>query len=265
MFIVACTGTQKTSTNPSGPITATGTIVPAELSLTRRGTHTLRIDGIDRYLVESKTMPLQQYDGKEVGIIGTIEANTHLNSLPVIIVSTISAINEETTGQRIWNVPSMNLRITTSDRWQGIMHGGNVSFSLKNSPEVIATVTVASGSTLPDGQSLIIRNRRAVRRHSDDIPRRDVFISDRNNSIHLSLDLSGIAPGMTTEEKTVLISEFDAMVQAVTFLSDASMSMAPPSADSDRICGGSAGLLCDAGYFCNVRDTTTQEGVCRKK
>ncbi len=45
---------------PQGPQTLTGTLIPAELSLTRRGTHVLKVDGDDVAFVESAAVNLRR-------------------------------------------------------------------------------------------------------------------------------------------------------------------------------------------------------------
>ncbi len=111
---------------PLGPVSATGSLIPAEVSFIRRGTHILLIDGKQRYYVESKTESLLSFEGQTVHIEGTAQANTSAQEMPVLLVKKITALKGNA-AVHTWEIPVLDLSITTPDTWSDPEKRGVVS------------------------------------------------------------------------------------------------------------------------------------------
>ena len=71
---------------PKGDVEVRGVLRPADLSPTRRGSFLLSNEEKDVYYVESPTVHLRRFIGRELLFYGVIEPNSDPRSLPVLVV-----------------------------------------------------------------------------------------------------------------------------------------------------------------------------------
>lgn len=71
---------------PQGDIEIRGVLFPAEISPVRRGSFLLSQEGHALYYVESPTVHLRRFVGRELLFRGVVEPNSDPKSLPVLVV-----------------------------------------------------------------------------------------------------------------------------------------------------------------------------------
>lgn len=247
-----------------GPITATGTLIPAEVSLVRRGSHALVIEGKSRYFVESKTENLREYEGRIVSVRGTLEQNTKKGDLPFIIAESISS-NVGGEGLRIWNIPALNLRVTTPEPWKGKIQGSTASFGLEGEANPLLTIRLMSGTTLPKGSSFYVKNRPAVKTEPESSTVQEIYVLERSTILQIHFDPSTQKSITSADEARVLTAEFDRVLSELSFLTDTKLKSLTTGSGSHTACGGPAGILCETGFYCDVGQGTEGIGICKKR
>ncbi|OGJ63159.1 hypothetical protein A3A67_01625 [Candidatus Peribacteria bacterium RIFCSPLOWO2_01_FULL_51_18] len=246
-----------------GPAAATGTIIPVEVSLVRRGTHALAIDGETKFYLESKIENLRSYEGLSAFVRGRIETNVRSEDLPVMVVDFVkTAYGQESL--HIWEIPALDLRIKAPDSWDAKIEKGIVTFYLKNEPRPLIVVSKTSSGSMPPGSSIYIAGRRAVRATQENNTVRDIYVEDSDSVINFHFDVSAQNSVKRVEEGQILISQFDNLILSLGFLSDKNTPEPSAGSGSSVPCGGSAGILCGAGYFCDITDTVENIGKCVK-
>jgi hypothetical protein len=215
--------------------------------------------------VESKTENLASFEGQTVHIKGKVEANVKAEDLPVLVVESINAPLVDA-NLHIWNIPSMNLRIVTPSHWKGVLEKGVASFTLEEEGPPLMTVESLSesGSTLPEGTSFFIAGRRSVRTTPKGQPKQDIYVSEMNSVIHFRFDPTEQKLASTVEEGSVLLAQFEHVISSLQFLKDKQSTITATQSGSSVPCGGSAGILCPSGFFCNISDQTSMVGQCQK-
>ncbi len=257
----ACTHGNPTTVR-TGPGSATGVVIPVDVSLVRRGTHALVINGKTQFYLESKKENLQAYEGQTVFVRGTLESNFRSEDLPVMIVEFVNtAYGHEPL--HAWEVPALNLSINAPETWDAKIEKGIVSFSLKNETSPLLTVSLTSSGSLPPGTSLYVAGHRGVRTTTEKNVSQDVFIEDNGSVIHLHFDASTQTSVKRVEEGQILLSQFENLLSSLKFLTDQSSSSQLTGTGSETPCGGIAGVLCPSGYFCDITDPQENIGQCR--
>lgn len=71
---------------PTGEVWVRGVLRPADLSPVRRGSFLLSYEEHDVYYVESPTIHLRRFVGRELFFRGVLEPNSDARSLPVLVV-----------------------------------------------------------------------------------------------------------------------------------------------------------------------------------
>ena len=247
-----------------GPASATGTLIKADLSLTRRGTHLLIVKGERTYFVESRDVNLSEFEGREVGIGGTLEPNTTPSDLPVLVAKSIKAsLGDE--GLHIWEIPVLNLSIKAPKPWIGKIEKKVATFSLQGEALPILTVKLLSGSTLPQGSSFYVQNRRATRTKPSAGGVQEVYILEKDSVISLQFDPTEQKTLKTLDETRVLEAEFEQLLSDLKFISDSKFTGTKTGSGSGVPCGGGAGILCAPGFYCAIMDSANQIGECRKR
>jgi hypothetical protein len=262
LLLTAC---QKT-TEPKvayGPVSGTGTLIPAELSLVRRGSHMLVMASGKKYYVESKTENLQSLEGLTVFIEGRLEKNASSNDAPVIVVEKIrGALGDE--DLHVWNVPSLNLRIKAPSVWTSAIANGDVLFSLRGETDPLLTIRSMTGSALPPGRVLYVQNRRAVASDTTGAVR-ELYILENERVIRIHFDPSTQASVTSLTEAKILESQFDRLLSNLQFISDTAFNHTPTGSGSTQFCGGEAKILCSVAQYCDITDTTLGTGICKQK
>ncbi len=263
LAVSGCT-TKTQRTPPSlGPVSITGSLLPAEISLIRRGTHLLLVNGARTYYVESKTVNLVDFEGRTVHIEGTAQPNTGKQDLPVLIASTVNAsMNDGALHE--WEIPALDLKMSVPATWRASIKKNVVAFSLVGEQAPLLTISLLSGSVLPAGTPYYLSGPRAVRLASDsDTLTEDIVVQDRGFSLQFHFDASSQQSVTRVEDVKLLQSEFQNALSTLTFLSDRNPDLPPSGSGAMIPCGGPAGILCPHGSFCNVTDFEARIGQCK--
>lgn len=238
---------------PIGPQTLTGALSPVDISLTRRGTDVLRQNGRDVYYVESSAVNLRPYEGMDVIIDGTIEANSDPKELPVLVATKVTRIEQPS---HPWTVPALKLTFSAPLTWNGDVFDDGISFSETGSTTPLLTMYKSSLSILPTGTPLVIGGQRAVRvtTGSGTV----VYIQNGPHIIAVTIDKTLNDSARKEPVQSVL-----QLLKTIVFTSSASSVTSGSGSLSGTPCGGPAGILCEPGSYCAVTDTTIGSGVCR--
>lgn len=264
LAIVALTGCKEAPDKYQyGPMSATGTLIRADVSLIRRGSHSLIIGGKAAYYVESRTQNLSQYEGRSVYITGTLEPNNDTNDLPIFLAEKIDGPTENEDLKR-FEVPSLNVRLGIPTSWTASVKGGIAHFSLPGEVSPLLTIRQLSGTSLPTGGStLFIKNRRTTRINTGG-GSSDVYILDKNVVMQLHFDPASQSQITTKEEGDIIIAQFERILSSISFLNDRENTVTGTGSIDTTVCGGEAGVLCATGYFCNISDLEHRMGTCKK-
>ncbi len=262
--LTACTN-KPLDQAPLGPVSATGTLIPTEVSLLRRGTHILMVKSKKLYYVESKTVSLVDYEGQTVFIEGTAEQNTSLDDLPVLIVKTLTSLHDHDK-LHVWEVPALDLKISTPDAWKGSIQKNVVSFALPEEKTPVMTIGLSLKTSLPaEGIPFYLGSHRAVR--SSPVAgsgAENVFIQDKQVIIVLRFDTSSQHSIERLEDAKLIQAQFERAVNSITFISDEGSSSILSGSGAGVPCGGVAGVLCPSDSFCDIYDFENKIGKCRQ-
>ena len=259
-----------------GERTATGTVLPAKLQLTRRGTHMLiRSSEVILYL-ESQTTNLQEFERRTVVVEGVVEKNSETNAAPVMRVRKVTVA--KTPGMRTWAITSLGLSIDVPEAWEGAVQEGKVTFHDRGSTDPLlvierrrSTDMTASGATLPT-MPFVVSGYRAKR-----------SIDQTTGAEHLIVEL----PLTSDDPRPLLTIDYTPRDPQsdddifITILHSLTLSAQSPSPASSRKagsggmlsssgyeampCGGPAGILCPQGMYCDITDFELNIGRCRMK
>lgn len=240
---------------PQGVQTLTGTLIPAELSLTRRGTHVLKVDGEDVAYAESASVNLRTYELTEVGVTGTFHLNTNPSDLPVFIVTSLRAVDIPAVTVE---APSVGLTLRVPKEWVMQTFDDGVAFALTGSTTPLLRVARSSLTRLPQGTNLFVGGYDAVRvdgEHDTQI----VHLQAGRGIVTFtwtSGDAGRDAAFAQLLRTAVVRSAPSSSQKTVTggFLNLSSSPAAGSAASyaGSRPCGGPAGILCPAGTYCAV-------------
>lgn len=292
--LVACSSPQTTSTLPLGPQTLSGFVKVAELSLTRRGTDLLLRDGAPVCYLESSTVNLRSFEGRSVVLSGTVEPNTDAKDLPVLVVQTVVA--GAGTGTRTWTIESLKLSIDTPLEWRGKVAGVGAQFTSSGASAPILTLftegqdhLLSSASSAPRGMTFTsfgLGIHRAVELFNAEtgsakvqVDLRPTITDSGANILTLLFTPSGEEVQIDPDAWRVTV---DDVVHSLSFSGEgasSSVSFPPTSSSASSVteaplpltgsgvgmpCGGTAGILCPTGMFCEITDVQANTGQCRK-
>lgn len=247
-----------------GPTSATGTLLRAENSLIRRGSHILVVNNKNTYFVESRTQNLIELEGQTVYVQGTLQPNTSKSDLPVIMADSVKRSHGDEDLHR-FEIPALNIRLGVPKTWGGSIKNTTATFMLPGETTPLLTIKLMSGSTLPPGGSpIFIKNRRGTRIEGR-ANAADVYILEKNTIIELHFDPVMQEQLKTEEEGAIVASQFSRALSTISFLSDKEVITRTSGSGAGVPCGGAAGVLCAAGYFCNITDLTNQIGQCKER
>lgn len=255
--LVSCSSTSNQSTLQLGPQTLTGALSPIELSLTRRGTHILRSNGSDVAYLESSTVNLRDFEGMDVSVHGLLQKNTGESDLPVLVADKISLVQEPS---RVWEVPALHIKLSAPIAWNAAIFTDGIRFTQAGSTDALVQIIHSSLPALPSGTPIVIGGKQAVR--TDTGSGQVVYVQNAKDviAITISSSLSG-ARGKSPAQSvmrlltSIVFTNADAGSGAyVNFGSGSHQGGAP--------CGGTAGILCPSGSFCNITDRSSGIGMC---
>ena len=271
---------------PTGVQTVSGLVEPVALSLIRRGTHVLVQGGEKLYYLESAQVNLGTYEGREVEVRGTLEPNTDARELPVLVVTSVIGTSQR---MRTWEIPSLGLSIDVPREWKGKIVSDTAQFTGSGSSEPILTIfregpeqwnqVTGSGSS-SSVDTLRLGTRSAVRLKSSATFRERIMVDLRRGATDASEGILTLLLTPTEEEVSLDLESWEALVtsilRSIHFSGDTVSSSSARSASSAASlspvtgsgagmpCGGTAGILCPSGFFCEISDTESNTGLCRK-
>lgn len=262
---------------PEGVVTQTGILQKTEISITRRGSHLLLVDGEPMYLVESKEIHLGPMEGKRVALEGEVEHNIDEQDLPVFVVSgaelmdvNLPLYQDHQFGYR-FPVPMEYLSVYSEEekmmRFVDREDQDITIIALRHLPiPADQTFTAYVSGLFPDGVVIQVGGYPAWQsidatsggqRVLIDLGTRVIDLSltppsDDSIALHRSLFLSILAS-----------FEFDVPYQGGESTSSTGSDSDSSKATASGIpCGGPAGILCPEGEYCNVTDFAEGIGRC---
>lgn len=241
---------------PQGPQTETGTLIPAEISLLRRGSHIFRKNGNDLYYVESSTVNLRSHERRLVAVTGFVERNTDPSQFPVFVAQSIRDLENSV---REWSNRAMNIRLDAPLNWQGTLQDNQLLFLEKDSSQVILSIYADSNTTPPHGIPIVVGLKKAVRVLNEQTGSESVYIPREDSMLVLLFNPSGAS------DQTIVREQWLQVLHSVSFSSSQSSSpvSVTGSVVSGQPCGGSAGVLCPKGSYCEITDIVENIGKCK--
>lgn len=244
---------------PSGEQTVTGILKAAELSAVRRGSHIIEQDGVDVYYAESSLINLREYQTKRVTLRGVFEHNTNPEDLPVLVVESVVDI-EETSAEHVLSL--IDVTVTTPVQWKLVKREGKYQFHLEEEDgDALLVIWQEEGDLLPDGGVPIVVDATRATRLIDDLSGTQIVAVKRNGKIlHLRFSPGTRASADRLREDFIEVLNSVELHSSPTDYQDTSFgtgSLGIP-------CGGSAGILCPEGSFCDVQSFDDNVGKCRK-
>lgn len=240
---------------PEGVLTVTGSIVAVPLSLERRGTHALIVEGEERYLLEGGSVDLHALEGKTVAVTGTVQQNIDPEAAPLFTVSSFAELHVEQEQAVTLSQLGMTLRVPAS--WGKSASGSTQLF------------------VLADGSPALSVGREAALPSSADVPLlvggKQAFRVVRGGAMTVLVPLGdgeAIAfRSLVAKPTPATDAVFIRLLTSVSFVGASSSSASPAVATGATLtipCGGAAGLLCPPGSFCSITDRVNNIGTCQE-
>lgn len=244
---------------PESPQTLSGSLLPADISFARRGTHILTLADQSEVYVESPIVNLRRYAGRSLTVRGAYETNLDPSLPPVLVVQEVLQAEDVS---RVWSSDALRISLRIPSAW-GVMEAGQrVEFLPSGSLTAVVGIS-ASADPLPVGTPIVIDQRKAVRAIDPNTGRQTVIIERGSDRVVLTF-----TPEAYTGDQEALRTEWLSLLQTINLSNIATSvsSVAPTGTGSvsGAPCGGSAGVLCPAGHYCEINDTTNNIGVCKK-
>lgn len=269
---------------PKGVQIVHALIMPAPISLDRRGTHLLTTGSTLFAYAESSTVNLRPYEGQVVELKGTYEQNIQKRDLPVLVVI---AIKGNETDWKSWSIPSLGLELKTPKEWKVTKTASGADFTMSGSLHPVLNITLQPMDekiftldgkkdamlTTIDGRRTAIETKGEMTVMNID---RGVSDSIKTNQRLMVLVLS-MGQGFAMESNQQ--SAFDRFLRSLhtgTFITDSSSSSTSRSTygvssmpssgglGEGSPCGGAAGILCPSGFYCAVVDREQNIGKCAR-
>lgn len=252
---------------PEGLQTITGTLRSTELSRVRRGTHIIEREGEALYFVESGSRNLRMYEGREVTLTGTLEANTDRKALPVLVLKDIQS---ETAQTRTWKIPALRMSLAAPEDWQGRTSGSGMTFRLTGRTDPLLNVRTTPVAELPKGESILVGIDQGRMVKNQDGNGANVYVRHGSQTylFQFTPPPDAYLPYLEVHLRDLLRTvSFDAQSSSSAFsMPSAGSGTVMTGTGSSRrpgVCGGAAGWLCPAGQYCEVTDQASNTGVCR--
>jgi|ETN02SMinimDraft_2_1059926.scaffolds.fasta_scaffold27094_2 hypothetical protein len=241
---------------PEGEQTVTGVLELTELSFVRRGTHMLYMDGVPVYYVESKVVNLSAHEGKSVELIGTLERNTNVNDTPVLVVTSLKSNKEKMVE---WKVPGSKIKFAVPSEIHGVRSSSELHFFVGESSKPVLTVYSQKDSPLPKGIGITVDGEQAVRVINEELNAESVYIGD--NKSYVVFMFTPREDSDLLELRSIWLS----LLRSIELSGVINNIPDPGLTGTGSVipCGGLAGVLCPAGYYCEVTDITEGYGRCR--
>ncbi len=243
-----------------GPLSETGTLVATGVSLVRRGTHVLFAGGKAAYYLESKTVNLQEFAGKRVNVTGDLQPNVSPKYLPVLSVQSVS-VSEVIDTPKEWRLEGLSLSLKAPASWLATSAEKSISFIATDAGSgTVLTLDAIDATGLPEGIPTVVAGNVAVKMRNVTAGGEEVHILHNSQVIRIKYTPSGDDIELQHEQYTALLA-------SLSFIASSSSSTTSSGSGSTTVqpCGGSAGILCQQGYYCDVFDAKENIGKCRKR
>lgn len=247
-----------------GPVTATGTLIRADVSLVRRGTHLLIIDEQPTYFVESRTQNMTELEGYVVFVDGELRPNTPASELPVLLATTVKRSHGDEDMKR-FEIPALNIRLGVPETWEASLQKSIATFRLSGEASPLLTIRLFSGSSLPPGGTPLYVKNRASTKFDREGEGAEVYILEKSTVIHLYFDPASQDQIGSADAAKVLAAQFDRILGSLSFITDKALQPVSTGSGSGMPCGGSAGIVCPQGSYCNITDPVERIGQCRAR
>jgi hypothetical protein len=244
---------------PKGEQSFQGTVKAAPISLTRRGTHLLAIEGVERYFLESSVHDLRTFEDLDVRVRGMLEPNLSSEDLPVLFVVDIAMIDAGS-GSAL-DVFGLEFRIPAS--WKVQKEGQNFLISQGTSSGTFLSMTLTRLPQKHDSPSMNVAGISAYRRVDEQTGVQEVFVPRGSGTLLITFQPPA-EQGMASE---TLRQDFLRFLNSATLRrTHSSMSLsslAATGSGTGLACGGIAGVLCPERFYCIIIDPTDNTGVCK--
>jgi len=263
LLFTACRGqTPVIPDLPTGIQTMTGTLVPAEISTLRRGSHLLTIQGRRVFFVESTTVNLRSFEGKLVVIRGVLEPNSDPAILPVLVTQDVKAVEQDLTPL---SLPAFGLSGNVPRSWIMAKQKDATVLLLEGTATPLVTIEQKKQTPLPSsGAPFFISGHHATRQTNPDSQKEITSIAWEDGLVVLTF----APPAETTPEDAGLLrAQWGGFLTSLSFSGAASgtQSTSSTSETADGTpCGGTAGILCPEGQYCAITDMQQNIGHCKK-
>lgn len=282
VILGACSRAPAAFPVPVGEQTMTGVLVQTNIGLLKRGTHLLktmpsatslpsgerpiedpersrRSEGFNdgNILLESATANLSAFENRAVSVQGVFEQNSDPALPPVLVVSRVTPVQEETQAIRI---PSLDLSCAIPAGWTHAQEGTATRiYTEEITGEPLITLTAdASITALPQGTPFMIDGHHAIRSADITAGSERVTIDAGTRFIVLRFRPPPV------QDQVLLRAQWLTFLTSIRFTGDSAASV--PSAGSGAVsgvpCGGTAGILCPAGEYCAITDRVENIGKC---
>jgi hypothetical protein len=253
LLVSACTPKQPALVLPTGDVELIGTIKPLVLTANSKGTHNLVLQQTGSYIAKSSLVNLRNYEGKEVTIKGFAEQN----SLDyVVTIGSVVLVHNESLMRT--TLEDNRISIELPESWQVKQSNGEYIVHANQLTEPILIITtVAEVPTLTadlfavDGKKFVLQNDEPgiYNGYLQSDPVLRFAFTDPNEQI-LSSDL------VKTIVQTIKTVQVTQSSSSVSITASGSIS------SGIKYCGGLAGILCPAGFYCNIQDAASNTGIC---
>lgn len=235
-------------------ISLDGFIKPAELSSFRRGTHFLVRSEEDQIFLESKTINLRQYEGMKVTLNGRVESNVDPSDGPVLVVEKIEGGSSESV---LYTIDVWGVEFQIPSQWRAVEQDGTFLFFVGEEKIPVASLYREEGGKLPPGVPVVVGGKRAERVLDETSGHQGIYV------IHDDALIVFLFSPQEGAEITKLQQDFLRLIQSVSFSSLEHGEKALTTGSGHLIpCGGTAGVLCSQGFYCDITDTAANIGHC---
>lgn len=259
VLLASCGEPSVPSPLPEGLREVSGVLFPAGISIVRRGSHVLMQEESPLYYVESSKVNLRSHEQKQVKLIGVLEYNIDPFDLPVFVVESIELPEEDVDS---WSFPQFGLKFSAPREWQSSPAEEEVYFFVEGSDKPILSIFTeqSNDGRAKEGFPVVIGGKSAMR---------DIDEETGSETVRFGRDEEVIVLLFTPREhprSAELKSQWLSVLRTLTLDGggDSATKVPPTGTGSGVPCGGTAGILCPAGYFCDVQNLQENIGVCKK-
>jgi len=247
---------------PEGVQILTGTVLPTDISLLRRGTHLFTIGDENVYFLESTGVSLRKYEHKRVVLQGEVSANIDNTYLPVLTVDTILNVLEQ--AMKDWQLRSLELSLALPESWGGSIETGHSQFIPLGADQAVITLMRLEDENDEEEEldylsvPIVLGSIRATKIIDDDTGNEIIRVPRPNGFIQISYT------ALEHPHASQWHEDWEVMLTSLVFNStDRPTPVASSGSVSGSPCGGPAGILCPAGFYCDVVNLQENIGICK--